>query len=146
MKAKLAAVAILFGIWAVLANAQGEDTKKDVEGLNGTWKLVSEIDRGQNMPVDPNEVFIFNGDNLVNKVGQKVTDEFTLKKVNAAKNPWEIDMIPLREPNKGMSCPAIMKVDGNQLTICVNFSPGAKRPTTFESTQANGNIILTMKK
>jgi len=146
MKAKLAAVAILFGVWAVLAHGQGEDPKKDMDSLNGTWKLVSEMDRGQNIPVDPNEIFVINGDSLVNKVGNKITDEFTIKKVNAAKNPQEIDLVPLRDPNKGVPCPAILKVEGNQLVICVNFNPGAARPTTFESTQANGNIVLTMKK
>jgi uncharacterized protein (TIGR03067 family) len=146
MKTKLLAVVLLFGAWSVLATAQGDDAKKELESLKGTWKLMEETDSGQKIPVDPNEIFIFNGDNLVNKVGTKITDEFQIKIVGAAKNPKEIDLIPLKDPNKGMTSPAIYKVEGNKLTICVNFAVGSKRPTAFTSDQTNRNIILTMEK
>jgi uncharacterized protein (TIGR03067 family) len=145
MKTKLMAVMVLFSAWAVMATAQGEDSAKELESLKGTWKLVSEVASGQNIPADPMEIFIFTGDNVVNKVGPKVTDEFTIK-VNPTKTPKEIDLIPLKDPNKGVSCPGIYKVEKNELTICVNFNANAKRPTAFESTNTNGNIILTMKK
>jgi uncharacterized protein (TIGR03067 family) len=145
MKTKVLAVVLLFGAWSVLATAGGDDAKKELEKLGGTWKLIEETDSGQKIPVDPNEVFIFKGESLTNKVGAKTTDEFTVK-VMPGKNPKEIDLIPLKEPNKGVPSPAIYKVEGNKLTICVNFAPGSKRPTAFTSDQTNRNIILTMEK
>jgi uncharacterized protein (TIGR03067 family) len=145
MKTKLMAVMLLFGAWAVVATGQGDDEKKELEKLKGTWKLTSEVDSGTSIPPDPNEVFIFNGKNVQNKVGPKITDEFDLK-LNLKENPKQIDLIPLKEPNKGVPSPAIYKIEGNKLTICVNFAPGGKRPNAFESNQTNRNIILTMEK
>jgi uncharacterized protein (TIGR03067 family) len=143
MKTKLMAVMLLFGAWSVVATGQGDD--KELEKFTGTWKLTSEVDSGMNIPADPQEVFVFKGKNLVNRVGPKITDEFEVK-LNPGKTPKEIDLIPLKEPNKGVPSPAIYKMEGNKLTICVNFAPGGKRPTAFESNQTNRNIILTMEK
>jgi uncharacterized protein (TIGR03067 family) len=145
MKTKVLAVVLLFGAWAVLATAGGDDAKKEMEKLQGTWKLTSETDSGQNIPVDPNEIFTFKGEDLVNKVGNKVTDEFKVK-ISAGKTPKEIDLIPQKEPNKGVPSPGIYKIEGNKLTVCVNFSPGSKRPAGFDSNQTNRNIVLTMEK
>lgn len=146
MKTKVVALALLFGVWSVVASAGGDDAKKELEKLKGTWKLTSEVDSGQQIPPDAmGEIFVFNGDNVVNKVGAKVTDEFQIK-LNPAKSPKEIDLIPLKEPNKGVPSPGIYKVEGNKLVICVNFAPGSKRPTGFDSNQTNRNIILTMEK
>jgi uncharacterized protein (TIGR03067 family) len=148
MKTKLLAVMVVFGASAVLATAGGDDAKKDMEKLKGTWKLTSETDSGQNIPVDPNEVFVFDGEKLTNKVGSKVTDEFKVKIVGAGKSPKEIDLIPEKDPNKGVAAPGIYKLEGkdDKLTICINFAPGSKRPTGFESNQQNRNIILVMQK
>jgi uncharacterized protein (TIGR03067 family) len=146
MKTKVLAVALLFGAWAVLATAGGgDDAKKEMEKLQGTWKLTSEVDSGQNIPVDPNETFTFKGEDLINKVGNKATDEFKVK-IIPGKTPKEIDLIPQKEPNKGVPSPAIYKIEGNKLIVCVNFAPGSKRPGGFDSNQTNRNIILTMEK
>jgi uncharacterized protein (TIGR03067 family) len=145
MKTKVLAVTLLFVASAVLATAGGEDAKKDMEKLKGTWKLIGETDSGQPVPPDPNEIFIFDGkEDLVNKVGAKITDEFTIK-LNPTKNPKEMDFVPKREPNVGVPSPAIYKFEDKKLIICVNFAPSAKRPTTFESTAANHNILLTLE-
>jgi uncharacterized protein (TIGR03067 family) len=145
MKAKLVALALIFGAWAVSVSADEQDAKKALAELKGTWQLVNEVDAGTPFPADPKEVFIFNGESLVNKVDTKVTDEFTLK-IDPTKTPKEIDLVPQKDPNKGVPAPAIYKVEGNKLTICVNFTPGAKRPSNFESNNTNRNIILTMQK
>jgi hypothetical protein len=42
--------------------------------------------------------------------------------------------------------PAIYKIEGNKLTLCVNFDAGTKRPTTFTSDQTNRSTILVMEK
>ena len=145
MKTKLVAAMLLFGAWSVVATGQGDDEKKELDKFKGTWKLTSEVDSGTNIPADPNEVFVFEGTKVVNKVGPKITDEFNLK-LNLKAMPKEIDLIPLKEPNKGVPSPAIYKMEGNKLTICVNFATGGKRPNAFESNQTNRNIILTMEK
>jgi uncharacterized protein (TIGR03067 family) len=145
MKTKLVAAMLLFAAWSVVATGQGDDEKKELEKLKGTWKLTGEVDSGTNIPPDPQEVFIFNGKNVVNKVGPKITDEFDLK-LNLKENPKQIDLIPLKEPNKNVPSPAIYKFDNGKLVICVNFAPGSKRPNAFESNQTNRNIILTLEK
>jgi uncharacterized protein (TIGR03067 family) len=146
MKTKLFAAMLLFGAWSVVATGQGADEQKALEKFKGTWKLVSEVDSGKNIPADPNEVFIFDGKkNCTNKCGLGIRDEFELK-VNPTKTPKEIDLIPLKEPNKGIPSLAIYKLEGNKLSICINFNVGAKRPTAFECNESNRNIILIMEK
>jgi uncharacterized protein (TIGR03067 family) len=145
MKTKLLALIVLFGSWSVVATGQGADEKKELEKLKGHWKLVSEVDSGQNIPADPTELFIFHGNNLLNRVGLKILDEFELK-VNPTKKPKEMDLIPFKEPNKGIPSPAIYKMEGNKLTICVNFGPGGKRPSDFTSNATDRNIILIMER
>jgi uncharacterized protein (TIGR03067 family) len=148
MKTKLTAVLLLCGAWCVAATGQGGDAKgakEELDKLQGTWKLVSEVDSGQTQQVDPMETFTFNKDTCQNKVGSKLTDEFTIK-IDPGKTPKEMDMIPLKDPSKGIPCPAIYKIEGNQLVICVNFSPNGKRPSGFDSNANNRNIILKMDK
>jgi uncharacterized protein (TIGR03067 family) len=145
MKSNLLALLVLFGAWSAIATGQGGDEKKELEKFKGTWKLIGEVDSGQNIPADPNEVFIFNGNNLLIKLGLKITEEFDLK-VNPTKTPKEMDLISIKEPNKGVPFPAIYKMEGNKLSICVNFALGGKRPTDFISTAENRNLLKIMEK
>jgi uncharacterized protein (TIGR03067 family) len=145
------AAKILAAEWAKIEDAKAklaEQKAKDAETtkLEGTWKLLSEIDRGKNRLVDPKEVWIFGGDKLENKIGLTPADSFTVK-IAADKSPKEIDLIPLQDPNKGVPCRAIYKVDGTTFTICVNFAaPKGERPSAFESSQDNRYILMTFKK
>jgi uncharacterized protein (TIGR03067 family) len=144
MKTKLLALVVLVGPLTGVGVGGGDEVKKELAKLQGTWKLG--LQPGPNGGLeDPNETFIFDGDNLKTKRDTKISDEFQVK-IIPGKTPKEIDLIPLREPNKGKPCPAIYKLDGNELTICVNFAPGAKRPTDFTATAKNRNILLIMEK
>jgi uncharacterized protein (TIGR03067 family) len=141
MITKVLAVALLFGAWTLAAMGGGDDAKKELDKLQGVWKLEEGKIRDYR-----DEFFIIKDDCIIDKIDAKVIDEFRVKIVNPTKNPKEIDLIPLKDPNKGIACPAIYKVEGNKLTICVRFEPGSKRPTDFTSNQTNRNIILIMVK
>jgi uncharacterized protein (TIGR03067 family) len=113
--------------------------------LQGTWRLIQENDSGQAIPCDPNERFIFKGGNLLNMVGRKATDEFNVRIIRGHR-PQQMDLIPLKEPNRGVPFPAIYKIEGDKLTICVNFQPGGKRPDSFNNNANNRWIVLTMQR
>jgi uncharacterized protein (TIGR03067 family) len=122
-----------------------QDNSFGLRALQGTWQLIHEIDSGRVVPCDPNETFAFSGKQLINKVGLKITDEFTVR-IIPAKRPQQMDLIPLKEPNKGMPYPAIYKIEGGTLTICVAFQIGALRPQNFNSNMDNRWCVLTMKR
>jgi uncharacterized protein (TIGR03067 family) len=149
MKTKLLAVALVFGVWSLMAAADGgrrPRIQSELDMLKGNWKLISEVAAGQNVQVDATETFYFNGRTLVDSIGGKVTDEFTIK-IDPSKNPKEIDLIPLKQPNMGQTIYGIYKIEGDMLILCANFIPqGNRRPKAFESNQNNKTNILTMKK
>jgi uncharacterized protein (TIGR03067 family) len=146
MTTKLLALTLLFSALTFAGTTAGEDAKRELAQLKGTWRVLSEETAGLKIPADPNQVFIFSGPYLLVKVGTKITDEFRVEIVNAAKDPKEMDLIHFKEPYKGMVCPTIYKIEGNKLTLGVNFTPGNKRPAAFTTDQANGNTVLTLEK
>jgi uncharacterized protein (TIGR03067 family) len=143
MKTKPLAILFLVGALPVFALAGGDEQNKELARLQGTWRLLP--DDNSHGPAVHNEFFIFDGDNLKDVVGKKVIDEFTVK-IIPGKTPKQMDLIPLKEPNKGVASPAIYKIESKKLTICVNFAPGGKRPVDFTSDAKNRNIILVMEK
>jgi hypothetical protein len=55
MNQKLSMLLLVAGTWTVVAAAGGDETSKELDKLNGTWKVVYDEDSGKKRPVDPKE-------------------------------------------------------------------------------------------
>jgi uncharacterized protein (TIGR03067 family) len=122
-----------------LANGGGKGTKSDKELLQGTWKIVS-AEIGGKKPDDEewakmqSQPFVFKGDKLL----AKYDADF---KLDPAKNPKHIDIVPLDGPEgeKGKTFRGLYRLDGDQLTICIALLPDGDRPASV--TPAAGELV-----
>jgi uncharacterized protein (TIGR03067 family) len=138
MKARLLmipAVALL------LAADKPEDpaSKKDLDGLQGTWKLVSAMQDGKSLPDDTVKkttivfkdfTFLFPGS------AQYATSRAGRIEIDATKKPKEMDAISTeKEVMLG-----IYELEGNSYKVC--FAPAGKpRPSELASTPGSGYIL-----
>jgi uncharacterized protein (TIGR03067 family) len=166
MKTRFLLIVLLCGAWPIMATAQDNDARKELAKLKGTWKLVYEEDSGEKIPVRPREQFIFSTDypapagsatwalSLRNRMDRRLVPKnpdvglFWLR-VPAIKMPRELDFWDA-DICKGDLIPslAIYKIEGNKLTICVNwfFGGSSRRPTDFTTNATNRNVLLIMEK
>ena len=79
--------------------------------------------------------------------GNRETKETGTYKVDAKKNPAEIDMIPPAD-KKEPTIAGIYKIDGD--TLMLAFERGnrvaATRPTKFESPEGSAVMVITLKR
>jgi uncharacterized protein (TIGR03067 family) len=76
------------------------------------------------------------------KEGNKDADEGTYK-VDAKKNPGEIDIVPPKESSTHVG---IYKIEGDTLTICLADKNSTERPTKFESPDGSDIFLVTLKR
>jgi uncharacterized protein (TIGR03067 family) len=130
----------LLGYSAVTAKsdetAKSDKTaKSDEDKIQGTWTVVSQEVNGQPaLPVGARSEYIFAGDKN-RKTG--VDGEWTFK-LNAAKNPKEIDLAA--DGPKG-----IYALDGDNLKINFDFG-GQGRPKEFATKPGDGSYLAVLKR
>src|SRR5688572_26212860 len=107
---KLMTAAVL--IVALVATAGGDDTKKDVEKLQGKWELTSSEKDGKKMPTGSmREV---KGDKYTITAKGKVLGKGTIK-LDATARPKAIDAT--RDGDKTML--GIYAIDGDEQKVCL---------------------------
>ncbi len=118
------------------------DNAAEMTKLQGTWALVSLIDKGR---AEPDKLvqtlkLIIDGDKYTYDIGGKMFN--ATFKLDAAAKPLAIDVKFDSGPAKDRVMKAIYVIEGDTLKIC-----GAdKRPTEFESTKESGTILFTFKR
>jgi uncharacterized protein (TIGR03067 family) len=130
----------------VAAFAAGQnDAQKEQTKFQGTWAVESATADGKEIPSDVFKTFkmTFKGDNYTVTMGQeKIEGTFRL---DAAKNPKAIDIVPDNGPDRGRVQPGIYEIDGNKLKIC-GAMPGRERPTNFDTKDKPGQTVLVLRK
>ena len=110
--------------------------------LQGTWKWQSAALAGEPFPAAEARLMAmtFKGDQVM--PSSDPTDMATFFP-DAAKSPATIDFVDrAKNVDRG-----IYKIEGDILTICMALAQTEKpRPTAFESTRANGALLIVMKK
>jgi uncharacterized protein (TIGR03067 family) len=138
-------VAILFGL-VVSLGAPGEKdaAKKDAPSIVGEWDGEKAVRGGVEKPLPEGGVKItFTADGkLIFKEGNKDAEEGTCK-LDAKKNPGEIDIVPPKESETHVG---IYKIDGDTLTICLADKNSTDRPTKFESPDGSNIFLVTLKR
>ena len=124
--------------------------KKEAASIVGEWVGEKAVAAGKELPVPEGGVgFTFAEDGKVQiREGRRDKPDSGTYKVDAKKDPAEIDLIPPPDKKEPMVL-GIYKIDGDTLTLAFAKGPGAGgggRPTKFESPEGSEVIVITMKR
>jgi uncharacterized protein (TIGR03067 family) len=130
------------------AGAIKDDVKKEKEKLQGTWKAVTVVERGQARADADDHRVIFDGDNFTVKKGDETIIKATFK-LDPSKSPKEIDIEVAEqksEKNNGKTAQGIYAVDGDELKLCLDEPGGSDRPKEFSAPEGTKRIFVTLKR
>jgi len=148
----MVAVAVFLAL--VVPVSQGKDkelseaAKKELKKFDGKWRIDSLIADGteRHTPDDGDETF------FVVKGGKFTLGELELFEVVAldtGTDPRCIDLKGLGESGvvkKGAVSEGVYKLDGETLTIAVNFGRETNRPVKLESEKGGPVVVVTLKR
>jgi uncharacterized protein (TIGR03067 family) len=127
--------------------APAGDAKKDLEAMQGIWKVESIKESfGKAPPDDVIKEFVvtIKDDTMkVSRGGQTVV-AFKMK-LDTTKDPKTIDFTHAEGPDKDKTEPGIYKLEGDTLTLCTTDF-GKERPTVFATKEGTRNSLAVLKK
>ena len=126
----------------VLSPAAAEDEgEKDLKKMAGDWVPVLMQLNGKKQPdkVAKSIKLTITGDKYNTVVGEE-KDEGTLK-VDATKEPREMDITPSVGENKGKLIPCIYEFKGNELKVCYGLN-GTPRPADFKAGEDGKGVVM----
>ena len=134
----LSVLAILFfGAQAATQKA----AKKDLQALQGTWKLAALEVNGVDVPVAKLDGTLVTIKDEFYIVKVKDRDFKVVLKLDPGKEPKEMDMIFQEGANKDKVHKGIYKIEKDQLKICRGLTPDQDRPNQF-ATWPNTNVFV----
>jgi uncharacterized protein (TIGR03067 family) len=119
-----------------------DDAKEDLHRLQGTWRLVSDVRDGKDVPDDvvgrttlviKGDTFTFPGDASV------ATGPSGTFRIDPSRTPKAIDSTPSSGPRKGETWLGIYEIDGD-LYRASFAPPGKPRPGRFVSEVGSGHL------
>ncbi len=128
----------------VAADAK-DDVKKEIDKFQGTWKFVSIVAEGKEVPEDgfKDARLIIKGDKFTSTDG-KETHKGTFK-VDVSKQPKTIDVVFTEGPEKGNTSKGIYELEGDTYKVCIGLT-GKTRPTEFASKPDSGHVLEVLKR
>ena len=140
----LRALLLLTTIGLGLASiAPADDKQPAAQGaLEGAWKLTSVQLNAQPLPMEKlqDARLVVRGP----KYSLTLADtrlEMTHELLNDQR-PRSMDLTIVEGPEKGKTFHAIIKLEGNTLTVCRNIQPDKERPTEFASKPDSGLLLV----
>ena len=138
---------VLVAVLLFLVAADDKDeTKKELERFQGTWKLESVEIGGMKMDTKVFEDvrLILEGDKFTHKEGKEpVHGTF---KVDVSKKPKTIDITFTDGPEKGNTVLGIYELDGDTYRVCLDVAKKDMRPTKFESKKGTMLVLEVLKR
>lgn len=119
-----------------------DESEKDLKKMAGEWTPVLMQLNGKKQPEEllKSIKLTIKGDKYNTVVG-KEKDEGTLK-LDATKEPREMDITTNVGENKGKAIPCIYEIEGDELRVCYGLKV-AERPTDFKADEdAKGVVML----
>jgi uncharacterized protein (TIGR03067 family) len=124
-----------------------EQGATEMERLAGSWECVSGVNDGKPLSEETAQrlrLTLTKEGGYKTELGEQVLFDSTCK-LDATKQPPQIDMIGTEGANKGKAAQGIYKLDGDRLTICYTM-PGQDRPMQFESKPGSGATLVTWRR
>ncbi len=119
---------------------QQSSTQNDVDRLQGTWTLESEVIDGQTQPVEPVKTkMTYTGHKWIQQQGAQIVMEGS-SELRPDKNPKEIDILPTSGPGAGKILLGIYRISDDKYESCFVL-PGKERPIEFSSKPDTGHFL-----
>src|SRR5262245_34096818 len=120
-------------------NTENSATKKDLEGLQGTWRLISAVEDGKSLDEDKvkQTTIVIKDDTFrFPQLAEDATSKAGTFKLDATKKPKQMDTVSTeKEVMHG-----IYELEGDNYKVC--FAPVSKPgPSEFASESGSGNIL-----
>jgi uncharacterized protein (TIGR03067 family) len=137
MKCFLLALCTLF---LLTEGDDGKPSEKDLKLLNGTWKVVSMVHNGKDIPNAEDHGITFDGENVTIKEPNGGS-KGKCTRLDPTKDPKEIDLTP---DGGGKKLQGIYELKGDELKLCLTRSD--ERPSRFESKEGSNSRLVVLKR
>ena len=121
--------------------------KKDVEDMQGTWKMVTLDQEGDSQPLEGQLAklqVIVQGDRRTVRAGPMVY-AFSHYRVNPWAQPPTIDVLVTQGASRGQTMLGIYEIAGDRLRICL-AAAGRDRPRNFSPQLGSGHTLQELKR
>src|SRR5262249_55559147 len=125
-------------------NVPAEDSKKELDKLQGNWTIVSDDREGKPAATDRDAMVTVREDQFTTKSGSKVLRTGTLK-LDPSKSPKEIDVTYTEGEFKGQTLKGVYTLEGDSWKICYGL-PGGDRPRSVPQKAGKGQMLLTLQR
>ena len=140
-------VSLTVGLLSAATEPQDDAAKKELNGFQGTWVLVSAERDGKKVSEDGKKIKL-----TITGTKHSLTEESTAVighrgtfLLDPAKKPKATDVVVTEGPDKGKTFLGIYELSGDDYKVC--FAPSGKdRPKEFASTPASGHVLQVWKR
>jgi uncharacterized protein (TIGR03067 family) len=138
---------VVVSTMALAGLARGGDAKKDLETLQGTWKIDSIKESFAKAPAEETikEFLVTVKDDTMKITRNSVATVAFKIKLDPTASPSKIDLTHTEGPDKGKTELGIYKFEGDTWTMCVT-DIGKERPTMFATKEGTKNTLFVLKK
>jgi uncharacterized protein (TIGR03067 family) len=145
MKSALAIMGVFAATLALAADASDDAAKKELDKFTGTWKAVSVVSDGKEVPRDDLDkiTLTVKGDAYTFRHGDLVVEG--THKLDPSKTPKTIDAVRSKGPDKGKPILGIYELTEDTYKVCL-APPGQDRPTEFASKAGSAYRLIVMKR
>jgi uncharacterized protein (TIGR03067 family) len=135
---------VLMGLALSLAAPATKDSpKKDTPSIVGEWIPSQAVRGGMNDMPPPGTSITFTADGkVIMKEGKRDRAEEGTYKIDAKKDPAELDLMPPKGEERNLT--GIYKFEKDKLIICVSM--GGDRPKKFESPEGSQTMLITLER
>jgi uncharacterized protein (TIGR03067 family) len=131
---------------ALSANAADDAVKDELARFNGTWKGVSVVHDGKDVPKPEAEAIrlTVTGEKYILKAGGE--DIEGTHKLDPATTPKQIDAVRSKGPHVGEKMLGIYELKGDTFRVCFAAPGKTERPTELKSTAGSGYRLLVLQR
>jgi uncharacterized protein (TIGR03067 family) len=146
MKALIVGLLVMMAASAIIAGPSRQDlVKKDMDGIQGTWKIVALEADGKQAPAEivATLKFVFKDDTLSCVPGEPSFTNYKFK-LDPATKPAGFSMTHTDGTQKGQTDTGIYALDGDRLKIC--FCLSGKIPKEFTAKAKSGQWMYSLER
>jgi uncharacterized protein (TIGR03067 family) len=121
-----------------------KDVPKELQPLQGKWKLLKLVIGGVDTPIERFDHLVFDGDKMTMENKGEANDNIATAKADVTKSPAKIDLVL----KKAIFNLGIFKIENDSLTLCIFECDGNEkyRPTKFESPKDSKCVLIELEK